>query len=384
MTLILPQKRRLLALMALSSALRLGLSPALASGAAAAQSAIRNDEVALIVNDADPASRAIAAYYAARRGIPAAHICHLRLAPDEEIGRETYEREIEAPVAEWLKQRNLVERILVLVTTSGVPLKVKGSVSRTGTASSVDSELALLYNLLHAGKRLPLEGGVPNPFYMSNQRFRHPQFAMYLVTRLTAYTVEDVKAMIDRSQQARNRGVVILDGKSGEMDDGELWLRGARNRLPPGRVVFDDTARVIENVSEVIGYASWGSNDPHRTKRTAGLRWLPGGIATEYVSTDARTFHEPPAGWQITTWKNRAGFFAGSPQSLAGDLLREGATGVSGHVYEPYLAFTPHPDLLFPAYLEGWTLAESYWRSIPALSWMNVVVGDPLCRLESR
>ena len=190
--------------------------------------------------------------------------------------------------------------------------------------------------------------------------------------------------MTDRPLQARDRGVVVLDGKSGEMDLGERWLLEARNRLPPERVVFDNTERVVENVGEVIGYASWGSNDPHRKKRTAGLRWLPGGIATEYVSTDARTFHEPPADWQITNWNNRAGFFADSPQSLAGDLLREGATGVSGNVYEPYLAFTPHPDLLFPAYLEGWTLAESYWRSIPMLSWMNVVVGDPLCHLESR
>lgn len=345
---------------------------------------IRSDDVALIVNDADPASRAIAAYYSAHRGIPAAHICHLRLSADEEIGRDTFERDIEAPIAGWLKRRNLVEKILVLVTTSGVPLKVKGSFSATGTASSVDSELTLLYNLLHTGKRPPLEGGAPNPFYRSTQRFGHPQFAMYLVTRLTAYTVEDVKAMLDRSLQARNRGVVVLDSKGGEMDEGEAWLQGARKRLPPGRVVFDGTPRVIENVGEVIGYASWGSNDPHRTQRTAGLRWLPGGIATEYVSTDARTFREPPAAWQITTWNNRAGYFAGSPQSLAGDLLREGATGVSGNVYEPYLPFTTHPDLLFPAYLSGWTLAESYWRAIPLLSWMNVVAGDPLCRLESR
>ena len=384
MTSLLAAGMRLLAILALAGALPHGLSPVLVARPPAPQTGIQSDEVAIIVNDADPGSRAIAAYYSARRGIPAAHICHLRLAADEEIGRDTFERDIETPVGGWLKRRNLVEKILVLVTTSGVPLKVKGSFSPTGTASSVDSELALLYNLLHALKRPPLEGGVPNPFYQSNRRFQHPQFAMYLVTRLTAYSLEDVKAMIDRSLQARNRGTVVLDGKGGGMDEGELWLRAARNRLPPARVVFDDTARVIENVGEVIGYASWGSNDPHRTKRMTGLHWLPGGIATEYVSTDARTFREPPAGWQITTWNDRAGFFAGSPQSLAGDLLREGATGVSGNVYEPYLIFTSHPDLLFPAYLNGWTLAESYWRSIPLLSWMNVVVGDPLCHLESQ
>jgi uncharacterized protein (TIGR03790 family) len=56
-------------------------------------------------------------------------------------------------------------------------------------------------------------------------------------------------------------------------------------------------------------------------------------------------------------------------------------TGASGHVAEPYLAFTQRPDRLFPAYYGGRNLAESYYLSIPALSWQNVVIGDPLCSL---
>ena len=347
-------------------------------------SGIEADNVALIVNDNSPDSLAIASYYATRRRIPASHVCHLRLTTSEEIERGVYELQIEAPVGAWLKRQRLVEKTLVLVTTTGVPLKIAGSLSRTGTASSVDSELTLLYGLLHGTARPALEGGVRNPFYGSSQRFSHPEFPIYLVNRLTAYTVADVRAMIDRSLNAVNRGVVVIDSKGGEIDDGELWLRTAANLLPKDRVLFDDTPRFIENVGNVIGYASWGSNDEHHKARTAKLHWLPGGIATEYVSTDARTFHEPPPGWNITDWKNRGGYFGGSPQSLTGDLLREGATGASGHVYEPYLAYTPHPDQLFPVYLQGWTLAESFWRSIPLLSWMNVVAGDPLCRLEGR
>ena len=53
-----------------------------------------------------------------------------------------------------------------------------------------------------------------------------------------------------------------------------------------------------------------------------------------------------------------------------------------GHVYEPFLEYSPRPDYLFPAYLNGRNLAESYYLSIPAVSWMNIVVGDPLCRLR--
>ena len=80
--------------------------------------------------------------------------------------------------------------------------------------------------------------------------------------------------------------------------------------------------------------------------------------------------------------ENSARFFAGSPQSLTADYLHEGATGASGHVFEPYLALTPRPDYLLPAYLNGRTLAESYYLALRALSWQNIVVGDPLCRLK--
>ena len=72
-----------------------------------------------------------------------------------------------------------------------------------------------------------------------------------------------------------------------------------------------------------------------------------------------------------------------SPQSLSADYVRQGATAVTGHVFEPYLANTPRPQILFPSYiLEGVTLAEACYRAIPALSWQNIVIGDPLCRLE--
>jgi hypothetical protein len=66
---------------------------------------------------------------------------------------------------------------------------------------------------------------------------------------------------------------------------------------------------------------------------------------------------------------------------LTADLLEEGATGASGHTAEPYLHLTPHPEWVFPAYHAGRTLAESFWIGIRALSWTNIVVGDPLCRL---
>jgi tetratricopeptide (TPR) repeat protein len=37
------------------------------------------------------------------------------------------------------------------------------------------------------------------------------------------------------------------------------------------------------------------------------------------------------------------------------------------------------PDILFPAYLSGFNLIESFYLAMPFLSWQTVVIGDPLC-----
>src|SRR3989454_11878977 len=61
-----------------------------------------------------------------------------------------------------------------------------------------------------------------------------------------------------------------------------------------------------------------------------------------------------------------------------GDLIAGGVTGVVGFVYEPFLDGTARPEVLFPAYRAGFTLAESFYMALPHLSWQAVVIGDPL------
>jgi uncharacterized protein (TIGR03790 family) len=144
---------------------------------------------------------------------------------------------------------------------------------------------------------------------------------------------------------------------------------------------LNTSGEVLYDQSDVIAYASWGSNDPDRKRRHLSFHWLPGAIMTEYVSTNGRTFARPPDGWTMGAWGDPKATFAGSPQSLTADYIHDGVTGASGHVAEPFLQLTPRPDILLPAYYRGRNLAESYYLSIPVLSWMNIVVGDPLCRL---
>ena len=339
------------------------------------------ESVLVVVNRASAISREIGEYYVRRRAIPLGNLYSVAMPAGEQISREGYRQRVAAPLAAFLKSRHLQEQILYIVTTTGVPLRVLGTTAGPGSdAASVDSELTLLYSEMK-GLKHPLNGYVPNPYYGAADSFTHPRFPIYLVTRLTGYDFQDVKAIVDRALAAQNTGNFVIDLKSSTREQGNDWLADAARKLPAERVLLDESARVLHNEANVIGYAGWGSNDPNRSRRHLGFHWLPGAIMTEFVSTNARTFTRPPDSWTLGNWNDQKGWFFGSPQTMTADYIHDGVTGASGHVDEPYLALTPRPDLLLPAYFRGRNLAQSYYAAIPGLSWMNIVVGDPLCSL---
>jgi uncharacterized protein (TIGR03790 family) len=339
------------------------------------------ESVLLVMNKNVTMSREIGEYYSKRRLIPAENVCTIQSSSGDSINREIYNREVEGPVGACLEKLK-GKKIHYIVTTRGVPLRVTGGQGMSGNAASVDSELAALY-AKRLGRTPPLEGPLPNPFYRQlYSKFDQKRFAMYLVARLAAYDAATVKRMIDSGMTAVNKGNFVLDMKAGENENaGEKWLSDAALLLPQSRVVIDSGSDVLYNQQNVIGYAGWGSNDPNRRRRFLGFKWLPGSVATEFVSSNGRTFEKPPATWFYGKWEDHGTYFAGSPQSLAADYLDEGATAATGHSDEPFLQYTPRPDYLLPAYYSGRTLGESFYISIPALSWHNVLLGDPLCKL---
>jgi uncharacterized protein (TIGR03790 family) len=240
-----------------------------------------------------------------------------------------------------------------------------------------------------SGRPVPLAGRVGNPVYASGAvpttltRFTHAAADIYLVTRLDAFTTDDVLQLIDRGAAPTTEGEIVLDQKGTGADrNGDRWLEQAAEQLTHlgfSRVFLDRTTTVVTRRSSLLGYYSWGSNDPALHARRLELGFVPGAIGATFVSTDARTFRAPPMDWTVGLWTDRANYYAGSPQSLIGDLIREGITGVAGHVAEPYLDATVRPQLLFPAYILGANLAEAFYTAIPYLSWQTLVVGDPLC-----
>jgi uncharacterized protein (TIGR03790 family) len=358
--------------------------------ATAAKSVAQSAEnVLVVINEASPASRRIGDHYVQLRRVPPSNVIRLDATTAESVTVEEYARTIEAPIAHALNRGGLHDRILYMVLTKGVPLRISGTEGRTGTTASVDSELTMLYRRL-TGVSSPLAGPVPNPYFLDSRPisearpFTHRAHDIFLVARLDGFTVEDAIALIDRSNAPSTSGRIVLDQRSGANASADRWLAEAAARLTASghgdRVMLENTPRAARGVDGVLGYYSWGFNDPENRVRRVGMQFLPGALAATFSSHDARTFLAPQSDWvppSNALEKNK--WFAGSPQTLAGDLINEGVTGLAANVAEPYLDGAVRPDILFPAYVAGFNLVEAFYLALPHLSWQTVVIGDPLC-----
>jgi len=374
----------LVALSFLSAVARAGLTP---------------DEVLVVVNDSSPLSMAVAEYYVALRGIPAENVLHLASGTTtaETVDRATYNAQVRDPIRDYLEVEHpeLRLRILCIVTTKDVPLRVNGP---GGALASVDSELTQLFTgyVGDDGQN----SWLVNPYvgvHVSFRRFRDEMGfgnrISYLVTRLTGYQTnvdpgtgvpQDILGLMERSVAPPEAGIFLLDKdptKTGGYAIGNIWMDEANTLLGPlgETTVVNEGTTFVHNQPDIVGYASWGSNDcctagaPYYGEVPPGSGdvypgdFLPRAICTTYVSTSGRTF---------TDGNQNYG------QSLVADLVRQGASAACGHVYEPYLNAVSQPHRLLPAYARGFSVAEAYYQSVGFLSWMNVIVADPLmvCR----
>jgi uncharacterized protein (TIGR03790 family) len=368
------------------------------------------DTVVVIVNAESPVSIAIGAAYRARYDIPERNLLelHIPLADPllrsdahETISRSHYETRVRDPIAQQLIERGLQNSTEILVTTKGVPLRIAApkvpldTWLRDSRASAVDAELMLLFS------RWDGTAGVvelANPYFRSELSFRDYRreadegaLPRYLVARLTGYADEDaaqtgvprsVSALLEAADQppaSGTRWLVDADAThTGAYASGDRVLleatAGALRALGLD-VVHDREATFRADVAAIQGYTSWGSNDSHDAgapyygpigSRTYPGRFAPRALVADFVSTSARTFSTPPS----------------YGQSLVADLLRLGAAGAGGHVWEPTLPGVHRPHLLLARYARGATAVEAFWSSVPFLGWMNTWIGDPLLRLD--
>ena len=360
---------------------------ALSAGAPSSALAQSVENVAIVVNDNSADSQRIAEYYARVRGLPETNVLRIKTSTGDTIERGEYLKTIEQPIGLAIRRNGLQDRLLYLVLTKGVPLRIAGTTGVEGTLASVDSELTLLYRRM-VGQPVLSQGRIDNPYFLGDRPisqavpFTHREHDIYLVTRLDAFTVDQALALIDRAQAPSVAGQVIFD-RRGAVGAGGQWIDRAAERLKAQETSLADTSSGSPRERRAIGFyaAAPVFSD---SQGELDLQFVPGAIAASFTSFDARTLRQPPGDWRPSTSPDKKTWFEESGAPLMGDLIRRGATGAAGQVGESYVMGAIHPEIVFPAYLAGFNLAESFYLSIPTLSWQTVVIGDPLCRPGGR
>ncbi len=352
-------------------------------------------ETVVVFNPDFPESEALARYYAEQRGIAAERIIGIKCSTQEEISREAFDSTLLKPLRKvfqsngWLSlaeretggsatakahQATVVteSKISVLVLMHGVPSKVIRQQPNPAVIhqdeASVDSELCLL-----GMPESSLLGPWQNPYFAQKQRFnamKKPP-GLLLVGRLDGPSSATVRRMIDdaiavEKEGLRGRGVIDLALKTGAYDEGEEWLRKTaetyrRSGIPFYVDRYEPLIRDHWPLPDTALYFGWYSGGITGGVATTGFKFKRGAVACHLHSFSASTIRSTTQAW-------------------VGPLLERGAAATMGNVWEPYLSFTVHFDILNARLLEGYTLAEAAWSATPGLSWMNVVLGDPLYR----
>ena len=352
-------------------------------------------ETAVVFNPAFPGSAELAAHYAEKRRIPKERVLGLRCSQEDSMSRKEFEEQLRLPLLQtfqskgwWMTQppatgktltgdgirapAAIVPTVRVLVLMRGVPFQIRRDAQNPKQSeedeASVDSELTTL-----GLNSPPVKGGMRNPYFDQQARFPHAQCVtgLLLVGRLDGPDDATVRRMIDDAVAVEQSGllgraVVDLAQKSGAYQEGEDWLKRSSDTFKQAGipVYIDRSANVLPDawpLPETILYFGWYTDHINGALASPAFRFKRGAIACHLHSFSASIIRSHEKAW-------------------AGPLLAKGAAVTFGNVFEPFLSLTLHFDVFNKRLLEGFTVGEAAWNATPALSWMNVVLGDPLYR----
>ncbi len=392
--------------------------------------ALEPEDILIIANGRNKDSVRLAEYYMEQRKIPLEHLLILDVSEEEECTREEYREKILLPVRKYLSEVLPCWRIRCLLLLYGMPFRavtrvpyhdpektsengngeteklfgnngeiediiknvifgkngkgkdtdgilarirqeVHAQDQRNDLTASVDSELALAHQADY-----PLHGWVPNPYYVGNHAKKDliPKENVLMVSRLDGPEPQTVKRIIDdsiRTEAKGLRGTAYFDAR---------WPDPGQKTVTRGYAYYDrslhraasflkEQGRMPVKVNEAEAlfqpgecpeaalYCGWCSLG----KYADAFEWQPGSVGYHIASGECVTLKKP--GSQV--WCKR--------------MLEEGIAATIGPVGEPYVSAFPPPELFFRFLSKGYLgLAESYFVSLPYLSWKMLLIGDPL------
>jgi uncharacterized protein (TIGR03790 family) len=238
------------------------------------------------------------------------------------------------------------------------------------TLAAVDSELTLMI----AGSYQKI-GWLPNPFYLGFNRLpfiRAVRARTVMVGRLDGPTPAIARRLVDDAlavEQTGLNGVFYIDarGLAGKavvgnyvwFDEHLLRLSDLLKKYSALKVVLDKKPAVFPPGScpEAALYCGWYSLGNY----VSAFKWQRGAVGYHVASSEATSLKKPGS----KVWCKR--------------LLEEGVAATLGPVTEPYLSSFPLPDQFFPLLMTGkLALLEVYFLTVPQVSWMQILIGDPL------
>ena len=361
-------------------------------------------EVAVVWSRQIPESRAVAQYYAARRGIPEAQLIEIDVAAGVAISREDYIQRIERPVKRALEDRGLMKfastpiaatetsagrmayrcvaaRIRYLVMTWGIPYRILEDPTRLDkdlvipppmrrTDACVDNELCLLPIL----GQVSLTGVVINRFCYNatNAAVLSPINSVLMVTRLDGPSPAIAMGLVDKAMLAERDGLVgrayfdLRGITSGDYLLGDQFMTNGYRicRLGGFETVIDHRPEVFPitfPMSDIAVYAGWYTSNNEGVFARPEVEFRPGAIAYHLHSYSGESIRNTNINW-------------------VGPLLGRGVTATMGCVAEPFLPFTPDVGVYLSRLFAGWTWGEAAYASMHGLSWQTIVLGDPLYR----
>ena len=323
------------------------------------RTSLQAEELAVIVNDNDPISVAVAPYYAAQRGIPAANIIHIPVPNGTNVISPTEFAPLLAQV-----ERALPDGIQAYALTWLKPYRV-GCMSITSAFAlgGYDSKYCNT-----SGRSC--SATAPVDYYTSESTRPFDDHGIRPAMVLAGVTEADIRSLIDRGVAADN----TFPSGSGYL------VRTTDSRRS---VRWSDFQSVVSRWSHEGGLKlsyldnSDGANSNLIENRTDVLFYFTGlasvgGIETNRYRPGAIADHLTSAGGALT---------ATSGQMSVVRWLEAGATASYGAVVEPcnYVAKFPVVSSLLPIYFRGNTLLEAYWKSV---QWPGegIFVGEPLAR----
>ena len=330
-------------------------------------------------------SQQIAEYYQSQRSVPALNIMSITAPITEVISRTDYDTHVKAEIETYLTNNSLADTIKYIVLVKGVPLKISstnGGAYGVTNYSSVDAAVCLLYETYDITWRLNNPYFNVDSSYTKAFRFKTDHFLSsgitlrYLVTRIDGYSVDDMKAIVDRGVAADTSGTKywIIDDHLKTYDSMETAYNNlsslSRNINPDP---WSDTTSYIRTnaAGGVIGYTSHGIH--------AGMG--DGYVSNVPVNANHLDFTFANGAAFSTYESYNAYGFATSTQSTHGQVaewVEIGGAGGIGNVYEPWASTIADESIWMPEYTIGYTWADAAYMSLPYMDFVSVIVGDPL------